>query len=39
MDIILPNGRIYLADGTHEVASRINIDKNVTVIVMEVRHS
>ncbi len=32
MDIILPNGRIYLADGTHVVSDRITIDKNVTVV-------
>ena len=32
MEIVLANGNIYLADGTHEVDSQIAIDKTVAIV-------
>ena len=32
MEIVLDNGTIYLADGTYELASQVNINKTVTIV-------
>ena len=32
VDVVLANGRIYFADGTHVVDSQITIDKTVTIV-------